>query len=88
MFPTILTLLDEIVSGAIVVQRLTTLLQPAMIVNPMLTTMAALASILSLVLLSGVAVGSVVVLLGALLALYFIVTEVLGISVEVTIPQA
>lgn len=86
MFPTVLRLLDEIASGAIVVQRLTTLLQPATLANPMLTTIAALASILSLVLLSGVAVGSVVVLLSAILALYFIVTEVLGISVEVTVP--
>ena len=86
MFPTVLRLLDEIASGAIVVQRLTTLLQPATLANPMLTTSAALASILSLVRLRGVAVGSVVVLLSAILALYFIVTEVLGISVEVTVP--
>lgn len=86
MFPTFLKVVDDVVTGALLVQRLATLLQPATLANPLIATIAALASMLSLLILSGVAISSVVILLAAILGLYFIVTEVLGISIEVTLP--
>ena len=86
MFPTFLKVVDDVVTGALLVQRLATLLQPATLANPLIATIAALASMLSLLILSGVAISSVVILLAAILGLYFIVTEVLGISIEVAVP--
>jgi len=86
MLPTFLKVMDDIVSGALLIQRVTTLLQPAAIASPMVATLAALASMLTLLLLSGVAIGSVMVLLTTVLALYFVLTEVLGITVEMTVP--
>ncbi len=86
MFPIFLKVVDDVVTGALLVQRFATLLQPATLANPLIATIAALASMLSLLILSGVAISSVVILLAAILGLYFLVTEVLGISIEVAVP--
>lgn len=50
---------------------------------PLLTPLSAVGVLLGLVVASGVAVAALGVLLVALLALYFLVTEVLGITIEV-----
>ena len=86
MLPSVLRFLNDVAIGVDLAQRLLTWMQPLPNANLLLTTVAALASVVALALLSGLAVGSVMTLLATLLALYFIATEVLGLSIEVALP--
>lgn len=54
--------------------------------STLLTPLVTVAGVASVLLLSGVAVGAMVALLAALLALYFLLTEVFGYEVSVAAP--
>ena len=81
-------LLDSAVSGWADARRWLAFWGPvttspaSVLVGPLL----ALASVLSLALLTGLAVGSLATLLVTLVVLYLLLTEVFGISVDLQIP--
>jgi len=85
MFPTLLKTLNDLLLGATLAREVVTILHPVITPSPLLTTIAALASVVALAVLSGIAVSSVFMLVSALLALYFIVTEILGIQIELNL---
>jgi hypothetical protein len=76
-------LLDDVLSGVTVARRLAAFWMPIAPVPVVVGPLVALASLLTLALLSGVAAGSLAVLIVALVALYLLLTEVLGLSLEV-----
>lgn len=86
MFPTLLKTLNDLLTGATLAHQVVTVLHPVLAPNPILATIAALASVVALAVLSGIAVSSVFMLVSTLIALYFILTEVLGIRIELNLP--
>jgi hypothetical protein len=83
MLTQFLQLVEDLVAGAATVQRVAAFWGPAIPAPTLLGPLLAVASVVALALLSGLAVGSVATLLVALVALYLLVTEVFGIAIEV-----
>ena len=85
MFTTLLQLVQAAVAGVGTAQQWLGFWQPvAGSGAPLLGPVMALSSILALALLTGVAVSALATLIIALLAIYLLFTEVLGLSIEVT----
>ncbi len=85
MFTDILQLVQATLVGVGTVQRWLGFWQPLASSGPaLLGPFLALSSILALALLTGVAAGALATLIIALLALYLLLTEVLGVTVDVT----
>ena len=78
-----LQLVDDLLAGAAIAQRLLAFWGPVMPAPTLLGPLMALGSIVALALLSGLAVGSVATLIVALVALYLIVTEIFGVDIEI-----
>jgi len=83
MVASLIALLEDVVSGVSVARQVAAFWMPVAPVPVVLAPFLALGSLLTLALLSGLAASSLAVLLLALVALYLLLTEVLGISLEI-----
>ena len=83
MFAQFLEILDRAVAGVTAARRLAAFWGPVTTVPPLLGPLLAVAAVLSLALLTGIAVGALTTLIVVLLALYLVLTEVFGVSVSV-----
>jgi hypothetical protein len=83
MLTQVLQLVEELLAGAAIVQRVAAFWGPVIPTSTLLGPFLAVGSILALALLSGVAVGSVATLIIALVALYLLITEVFGVAIEI-----
>ena len=83
MFTQLLELLDSALAGVTAARRLAAFWGPVTAVPPLLGPLLAVASVLSLALLTGIAVGTLATVVVVLLALYLVLTEVFGVSVSV-----
>jgi hypothetical protein len=82
MFSQLVQLIERTVSVATTAQRWVAFWGPFIETPTLLAPLLALGSVLTLALLAGVAAGSLTVLIIALTALYVLLTDVLGISIE------
>ena len=85
MFTQFLDILDHALAGLTSARRLAAFWGPVTAVPPWLGPLLAVASVLGLALLTGIAVGSLTTLIVVLLALYVVLTEVFGVSVSVAV---
>ncbi|MFQ5664986.1 MAG: hypothetical protein ACE5I7_01000 [Candidatus Binatia bacterium] len=83
MLPQLLQLLDRAVAGVGVARRVLAFWGPVMDMPALLGSLFAVASVLTLALLSGVAVAALATLLVALMVLYLLLTQVFGVTVDV-----
>ncbi len=83
MFAQFLEILDGALAGLTTARRVAAFWGPVTTLPPLLGPLLAVASVLSLALLTGVAVGALTTLVVVLLALYLVLTEVFGVSVSV-----
>jgi hypothetical protein len=79
-------LVEQLRRGFSDAQRVLALWGPVTGASGLVASFVALASVLALALLTGLAVGSLAVLIVALLALHVLLTEVLGVRIEVLPP--
>jgi hypothetical protein len=82
MFSQLVQLIERTVSVATTAQRWAAFWSPVTETPALLAPLLALGSILTLALLTGIAAGSLAVLIIALMALYVLLTDVFGISIE------
>jgi hypothetical protein len=82
MFSQLVQLIERTVSVATTAQRWAAFWGPVTETPALLAPLLALGSVLTLALLTGIAAGSLVVLIIALMALYVLLTDVFGISIE------
>jgi hypothetical protein len=87
MFPQLLQLVEQALAGANTVRQLLAFWgpvsdAPAALMGPLL----AVGSVLMLALLTGVSVGALATLIVALTALYLLLTEIFGISIDFSLP--
>lgn len=86
MFPQVLELVQSAFAGVSTVQRWFAFWGPVAVSGPaLLGPFLALSSILTLALLTGVAAGALATLIVALLALYLLLTEVFGVSIDAAV---
>jgi hypothetical protein len=78
-------LIERTVSVATTAQRWVAFWGPVTEAPVLLTVVLALGSVLALALLTGIAAGSLVVLIIALMALYALLTDVFGLSIELSV---
>jgi hypothetical protein len=83
MVPQLLQLLEQAFAGAAVARRLLAFWGPVIDARDLVAPLLAVASVLMLALLTGVAIGTLSTLLFTLAALYLLLTEVFGISIDV-----
>jgi hypothetical protein len=83
MFSQVAQLIERTISVAATAQRWMAFWGPITEAPALVTLFVALGSVLSLLLLTGVAAASLAVLIIALTALYLLLTEVFGISIEI-----
>jgi hypothetical protein len=79
----LLQLFERTMTAVAVVRRVVAFWGPATNMSSLMAPLVALASVVALALLSGLAVASVALLLVVLVALYVLLTEVFGVSVEI-----
>jgi hypothetical protein len=84
MFSQLVQLIERTVSVATAARRWAAFWGPVTETPVLLAPVLALGSVLTLALLTGIAAGSLAVLIIALVALYVLLTDVLGISIELT----
>lgn len=87
MFPQLLQLVEQALAGANAVRQVLAFWgpvsdAPAALMGPLL----AVGSVLMLALLTGVSVGALATLIVALTALYLLLTEIFGISIDLSLP--
>jgi len=87
MFPQLLQLVEQALAGANIVRQLLAFWgpvsdAPAALMGPLL----AVGSVLMLALLTGISVGALATLIVALTALYLLLTEIFGISIDFSLP--
>lgn len=87
MLTQVLQLVQDLLMGAAAVQRLVAFWGPVGSAPTLLGPFLAIGSVIALALLSGLAISSVATLLVALVALYLLLTEVLGIDIELNLPR-
>jgi hypothetical protein len=83
MLPQLLRLLEQAFAGAGVARRLLAFWGPTVDAQALIAPLLAVASVLVLALLTGVAVGTLSTLVFTLAALYLLLTEVFGVSIDV-----
>jgi hypothetical protein len=86
MIPQLLQFLEQVLSGANTARRLLTFWGPVIDAGVVVGPLLAVASVLSLALLSGIAVGTLATLIVTLAALYLLLTEVFGVSIDLNLP--
>ena len=84
MLTQVLQLVNDLLLGAAAVQRVVAFWGPVIPAPTLVGPLLAIGSVIALALLSGLAVGSIATLLVALLALYLLLTEVFGVSLEIS----
>ncbi|MGD0947821.1 MAG: hypothetical protein ABSA52_10340 [Candidatus Binatia bacterium] len=84
MFSQLSQLIGRTVSVAATAQRWVAFWGPVTETPVLVTLFVALGSVLTLLLLTGIAAGSLAMLIIALTALYVLLTEVFGISIEIS----
>jgi hypothetical protein len=82
MLNQVIQLVEDLLVGAAAVQRLARFWGPVVPAPTLVGPLLAIASVVGLALLTGLAVSSVATLLVALVALYLLLTEVFGIAIE------
>lgn len=82
MFSQLVQLIERTVSVAATARRWVAFWGPVTETPALLAPLLALGSVLTLALLTGIAAGSLAVLIIALMALYVLLTDVFGISIE------
>jgi len=85
MFPQLLQLFEHAFAGAAAARQFLAFWGPVIDARTLVAPLLAIASVLALALLSGVAVSALSTLVFALAALYLILTEVFGVSVDLAI---
>jgi hypothetical protein len=85
MFSQLLQLIDHTLAGVATAQRLIAFWGPVTDVSSLVTPLLAIASVLMLALLTGIAVGALGTLILALMILYLLLTEVFGVSFDVNL---
>ncbi len=86
MFPQVLELVQSAFAGASTVQRWLAFWGPVAVSgSALLGPFLALSSVLTLALLTGVAAGALATLIVALLAIYLLLTEVFGVSIDAAV---
>lgn len=85
MFSQLLQLVDNTLSGIATVQRLVAFWGPVTDASALVAPLLAIASVLMLALLTGIAVGSLGTLILALMILYLLLTEVFGVSFDINL---
>jgi hypothetical protein len=83
MLTQVLELLDSALAGVASARRVAAFWGPVTTVQPLVGPFLAVAAVVSLAVLTGIAVGTLATLIVVLLALYLLLTEVFGVSVEV-----
>jgi hypothetical protein len=86
MFAQLVELLDTALTGMAVARRFLAFWGPVKEVPALVAPFLAIASVLALALMSGVAVGALATAIVALLVLYLLLTEVFGVSIDVAVP--
>jgi hypothetical protein len=85
MFSQLQLLIDRTLSGVATAQRLMAFWGPVTDVSSLVGPLLAIASVLMLALLTGIAVGSLATLIMALMILYLLLTEVFGVTIDVNL---
>ncbi|MCX8072531.1 MAG: hypothetical protein N3C12_08780 [Candidatus Binatia bacterium] len=85
-FERLLRLLGGATEAWLTAQRLLGFWGPVGEASTWITPLVAVASVLSLALLTGIAAAALATLLVALMALYYLLSEVFGVSVELAAP--
>jgi hypothetical protein len=85
MFPQLLTLFEQALVGAATARRWMAFWGPIVDTRTLLAPLLAVASVLVLAMLTGVAIGTLSTLVFTLAALYYLLTEVFGISIDVNL---
>jgi hypothetical protein len=83
MFSQLLQIIERTAAVAVAAQRWVAFWGPVFQLPVLMAPFLALASVVALALLTGIAAGSVAVLIVVLVALYVLLTEVLGVSIEI-----
>jgi len=82
MLAQLLTLIDRVYSGVTTAQRLLAFWGPITDVPGLVGPLLAIASVLVLAMLTGVAVGSLATLIVAMMLLYVLLTDVFGVTID------
>ena len=82
MLPRVLQLLEHALSGAALARQWTAFWGPVIDVRSLTAALLAVASVLMLAVLTGVAVSSLFSMVATLAFLYVLLTEVFGVTVE------
>ena len=86
MLTQLLQLVEQAVAGFDTARRVLAFWGPVAAVPALLGPFLAIGSVLTLALLTGVAVGALSTLIVTLVVLYLLLTEVFGVSIDVTLP--
>ena len=85
MVPQLLQILDQVMRGAGAARRLLAFWGPVIDAGVVVGPLLAIMSVLTLALLTGVAVGTLATLIVTLAALYILLTEVFGVSIDLNL---
>jgi hypothetical protein len=86
MLVQLLQLAEQALAGVVAARRIVAFWGPLTDTASLLGPLAAIASVLGLALLTGLAVGSLSTLIVSVLVLYFVLTEIFGLSIELSLP--
>ena len=82
MLPDLLRYVNGMLEGLAVARRVLGFLGPVPQATDLVAPLMAVASVIALALLTGLAVGSLATLLVTVFALYYVLTEIFGVSVD------
>jgi len=85
MVDQILQLVERAVAGAVAARRVLAFWGPVTSAPALVTPLLAIGSVLTLALLTGVAIGALSTLIVTLVVLYLVLTEVFGITINVNL---
>ena len=87
MLPQLLQLIEHAFAGAATARRLLAFWGPVVDARTLMAPLLAIASVLTLAVLTGVAIGTLSTLVFTLAALYLLLTEVFGVTVDLNLPE-
>jgi len=85
MVDQVLQLLERAVAGAVAARRLIAFWGPVTTMPVLMAPLLAVGSVVTLALLTGVAVGALSTLIVTLVVLYLVLTEVFGVTIDVNL---
>ena len=85
MFSQLQQLIDSTLSGVAAARRVLAFWGPVTDASSLVAPLLAIASVLMLALLTGIAIGSLGTLIVALMILYLLLTEVFGVTIDVNL---